>query len=148
MKIHCIRHEPFEGLAHIESWIKSHNGSYTCTHTYLNQQFPEDIDFDLLIIMGGTASVYQEKKHPWLKEEKEFVKKAIRGNLPILGICLGAQILADVLGAKVFPGVEKEIGWFPVRFNINELKEFSFLPKELNVFHFRLLLTFIKIREN
>lgn len=135
MKIHCVRHEPFEGLASIEDWITTNNGHLTYTYTYMNQQFPEEIDFDLLIIMGGTASTYDESAHSWLPEEKEFIGKALKKNKKIIGICLGAQLLANVLGAKIYPGKKKEIGWFPIQMNSDILEEFPFLPAEKEVFH-------------
>ncbi|MBB3111401.1 GMP synthase-like glutamine amidotransferase [Paenibacillus phyllosphaerae] len=66
---------------------------------------------DLLIIMGGPMSVYHEERHPWLPEEKAFVKRAIDAGKKVLGICLGAQMIAEVLGANVTRNPEKEIGW-------------------------------------
>lgn len=133
MKIHCIRHEPFEGPGIIEEWISRNNGQISFTHTYLNQQFPEESDLDILLIMGGTASVYDDL--PWLLEEKFFIANAIKKQKKVLGICLGAQLIASVLGAEVYPGEEREIGWFPVTFNTGELENLLFLPEKLNVFH-------------
>ncbi|MBN1952245.1 MAG: type 1 glutamine amidotransferase [Bacteroidales bacterium] len=133
MKIHCIRHEPFEGLAFIEDWINENQGRVSYTLTYLNQQYPEDTDFDLLIIMGGTASVYD--KHFWISEEKVFIRRAIENKKKILGICLGAQLLASTLGAKVYPGAEREIGWFPVSFRDEARKTIPVLPATSDVFH-------------
>jgi GMP synthase-like glutamine amidotransferase len=135
MKIHCIRHEPFEGLANINKWIQSNNHHLTYTHVYLNENFPLVDDFDLLIIMGGTASVYEKKSFPWLIKEKEFVQKVINEGKKVIGICLGAQMLADALESQVYKGTGKEIGWFPVEFNTSGLPELKFLPDKLKVFH-------------
>ncbi|MGD2034726.1 MAG: type 1 glutamine amidotransferase, partial [Bacteroidales bacterium] len=135
MKIHCIRHEPFEGLACIENWIISHDHSLTYTHTYLDQSYPPDIDFDFLIIMGGTASLYEKKNKVWLEGEKKFIQKAMDADKKILGICLGAQILAQILGAEVYPNKQKEIGWFDVRFHTGSVPELSFLPEKTETFH-------------
>jgi GMP synthase-like glutamine amidotransferase len=135
MRIHCIRHEPFEGLAAIKSWIQLKNHQLSYTHIYLNENFPPVDDFDLLIIMGGSASVYEKNLFPWLKEEKKFIQNAIKKDKKILGICLGAQLLADALGGKVFKSACKEIGWFPVKFNISGLPGLNFLPETLEVFH-------------
>jgi GMP synthase-like glutamine amidotransferase len=135
MKIHCIRHEPFEGLASIELWIRHNNHSLSYTRTYLHQRFPDEVSFDMLIIMGGTASIYERDKIPWLAAEKKFILKAVKAGKKVLGICLGAQILADLTGANVYSGLEKEIGWFPVKFNKRELPGFSFLPARTHVFH-------------
>ncbi len=76
---------------------------------------PAHDDFDLLVVMGGPMSVHDEREYPWLKLEKQFIEHALRAGKRILGICLGAQLLADVLGARVYRAKEKEIGWFPVR---------------------------------
>jgi len=135
MKIHCIRHEAFEGLANISKWIQLNNHQLSYTHIYLDEAFPSVDDFELLIIMGGMASVYEKKSHLWLIKEKEFVQKAINHGKKVLGICLGAQILADALGSKVYKAPFKEIGWFPLEFNINELPKLKFLPDKLEVFH-------------
>ncbi len=135
MRIHCIRHEPFEGLAEIESWIKSNNHHLTYTRTYLHQRYPDEITFDMLIIMGGMASVYEKKDHPWIASEKKFIKKVLDSQKKIIAICFGAQILAEVLGAKVYPNKFKEIGWYPVHFNTNILYGFSAFPEQMHVFH-------------
>jgi GMP synthase (glutamine-hydrolysing) len=135
MRIHCILHESFEGLATIEHWISKNKHTLTFTHLYLNETFPDPNGFELHIIMGGTASVYESGKYDWLKEEKLFLKMAIAHKCKILGICFGAQLLADVLGSKVYKGTHKEIGWFPVRFNKAECSNMTFLPDALNVFH-------------
>jgi GMP synthase-like glutamine amidotransferase len=65
--------------------------------------------------MGGPMGVYEEKKFPWLKEEKQFIKKAIEADKKVLGICLGSQLVAEALGASIYPNKEKEIGWWPVK---------------------------------
>lgn len=67
--------------------------------------------FDLLVILGGPMSVYQEEDYPWLLKEKSFVKKAIEMGKKVLGICLGAQLIAECLGASVHRTPNKEIGW-------------------------------------
>lgn len=70
--------------------------------------------FDWLIIMGGPMNIYEHKQYPWLVREKQFIKKAVKSGKIILGVCLGAQLLADVLGGKVTKNKYKEIGFFPV----------------------------------
>jgi GMP synthase-like glutamine amidotransferase len=135
MKIHCIRHEPFEGLACILNWINKHGHTLTFTHTHLNQSFPTEIDFDLLIIMGGTASLYDKKNKAWLKYESKFVSKALGANKKILGICLGAQIIAHVLGAEIYKNNKREIGWFETTFHDEGISIMPFLPKKIVPFH-------------
>jgi GMP synthase (glutamine-hydrolysing) len=135
MKVHCIRHESFEDVGCIKEWIINGNHKLTYTHIFLNEQFPVCSDFDFLIIMGGSASVYDTNKYPWLIDEIKLIKEAINNNKKILGICLGAQLVAKTLGADIYPGIQKEIGWFPVKFNKANLQTMSFLPEVLTTFH-------------
>ena len=69
---------------------------------------------DVLIVMGGAMNVDEEARHPWLADEKRFLRTAIDAGKPVLGICLGGQLIADVLGARVSRNRERELGWFDV----------------------------------
>jgi GMP synthase-like glutamine amidotransferase len=121
MKIHCLQHIENETLGNIATWIEEKNHELTKTLLYEEgHTFPDPGDFDLLLIMGGTMSVYQEEEYPWLRPEKDFVRKTIEAGKPILGSCFGAQMLAEVLGGKVSRNRFKEIGWHRVRSTVNE----------------------------
>ena len=135
MKIHCIRHEPFEGLASIEDWIKKNKHELSYTFTYLHQSFPIECNADLIIIMGGTASLYDSIHESWFLEEKQFLENCILKKTKVLGICLGSQILAHILGSRVYPGNTKEIGWFPVNFTPEINHGLQFLPDSIVTFH-------------
>lgn len=115
MKIHCLQHLKNETLGSIGTWASLKGHRLTKTFLYEKPDFPEPEDFDLLLIMGGTMSVYQEKEFPWLRPEKEFVKKVIDAGKPVLGSCFGAQLIAEVLGGKVTRNRFKEIGWHRVK---------------------------------
>jgi len=115
MKIHYLQHVPFEGPANIEAWAKSRSHDLTRTQLFLDEKLPEIAHFDWLIIMGGPMNIYELDKYPWLEREKEFISQAIAGDKIVLGICLGAQLMADVLGGKVRRNEYREIGWFPVK---------------------------------
>lgn len=137
LRIHYIQHVPFEKLGYIESWAVANNAELSVSKLYEAIEFPDLSEFDWLIILGGPMSVYDENYMLWFKAEKEFIESAIKADKTILGICLGAQILADVLGAKVYPNRKKEIGWFPVFLtefgrNFTPLNNF---PPSLTVFH-------------
>jgi GMP synthase (glutamine-hydrolysing) len=114
MRIHYFQHVPFEGLGTIQQWIESQGHSLGVTQFFRNSTFPKIEDIDLLIVMGGPMGVYDKNKFPWLIKEKEFISEVIGKNKKVLGICLGAQLIASALGAKVYPNTQKEIGWFPL----------------------------------
>ncbi|MCP4131494.1 MAG: type 1 glutamine amidotransferase [bacterium] len=128
-KIHYIQHVPFEDPACILDWAAKNDCEIQGTALYNGESLPEAMDFDLLLIMGGPMSIHDEEEYPWLKQEKMFVKKAIRENKKVIGICLGAQLIAQVLGAKVFQNQHREIGWFPVT------SREKFFPETFYAFH-------------
>jgi GMP synthase-like glutamine amidotransferase len=117
MRIHSLQHVAFEGLGSIQQYIAEGNYSHTCTHWYKGEQAPELNSFDVLIVMGGPMGAYDEDTLPWLAAEKLFIADAIAAGKKILGICLGAQLIACVLGAKVTRNNHREIGWLPISIN-------------------------------
>lgn len=114
MNLHAICHAPFEGLSNISVWAKERGHSVTESHLDQTVFFPSHSHYDCLIIMGGPMGAYDEDVYPWLIDEKRFIDEAISKDKLIIGACLGSQILADVLGGRVYPQQEQEIGWFPV----------------------------------
>jgi len=76
-----------------------------------------------VVVMGGPMGVYEQAQHPFLRDEIELIRCALRDRKPVLGICLGSQLLAAALGAKVTPGRQKEIGWFPVTLTLDGAKD-------------------------
>ncbi|MYC13454.1 MAG: amidotransferase [Gemmatimonadetes bacterium] len=114
MKLHYLQHVPFEGLGSIASWAKARRAQISRTRLFAGEALPSADEIDLLIVLGGPMGVYDERDYPWLIREKDFLKQAIDTGTHILGVCLGAQLIADVLGARVYPNDHKEIGWFPI----------------------------------
>ena len=115
MRFHALLHLQFEGLGMIQPWIQHHNHTLSETHFWTsNWELPALDSFDFLIVMGGSMNVDEEAEFPWLVQEKAFIADCIRANKRILGICLGAQLIARALGHKVGRSPKKEIGWFPV----------------------------------
>ena len=107
-------HVPYEGLGCIENWINTQGHSLSFTKFYESCILPDINTVDWLIVMGGNMSVYEEALYPWLSEEKQFIRQMIEANKVVIGICLGSQLIAEVLGALVFPNLKKEIGWFDI----------------------------------
>ena len=136
MKIHWFQHVPFEGLGAIEGWLLARGHTLTCTRFHAGETAPADVDaFDWLIVMGGPMNIYQYRDHPWLRAEKRVIRDAVAANKRVLGVCLGAQLIADALGGKVYQNAEREIGWFPVTaVPEGEVSVFAF-PEETPVFH-------------
>lgn len=114
MRIHYLQHVPFEGLSYIGKWFRSRRYSVSGTAFFADDGLPELSEFDCLVVMGGPMGVDDIAQYPWLTLEKRFIEQAIRSGKQVLGICLGAQLIAQVLGARVFKNNFKEIGWFPV----------------------------------
>lgn len=137
LRIHYFQHVSFEGLGNIEEWASMNGHELSATEFYLDPALPALDSFDWLVIMGGPMSVYDEQKHSWLVVEKQFIKQAIAGGKTVIGICLGSQLLAETLGAKVYPNDQKEIGWFPVEFTAGASSHqlFSNLKNAAMVFH-------------
>jgi GMP synthase-like glutamine amidotransferase len=135
MRVHVLQHVPFEGLGSIEAWLTDRQASVTFTRLYEPEaSFPPLGEIDLVIALGGPMSVNDEAQLPWLRAEKRFVAEAIASGKAMLGICLGAQLMANALGAPVYPGPDKEIGWFAVRAEPAVPGAFEF-PSNVDVFH-------------
>ncbi|MDX9702152.1 MAG: type 1 glutamine amidotransferase [Candidatus Auribacterota bacterium] len=137
MRIHYIQHVPFEDTAYIGEWAVFKHHKLTCTKMFENPVLPPADTVDWLIIMGGPMSVGEERLYPWLADEKRYIGRLIEQGKPVVGICLGAQLIANVLGAKVYRNRHKEIGWFPVNLTASAKKSavFSRLPDSFYAFH-------------
>lgn len=135
MHAHYLQHVPFEGLGSIEPWLKKSGYAITNTRLFQSVKLPDVHKIDLLIVMGGPMSVNDEGGYPWLVPEKKFIRCAIEAGKSVLGICLGAQLIAAALGAKVYRNSVKEIGWFPIQgISSNDKSIFKF-PDSIKVFH-------------
>lgn len=133
LKFHCLQHANFEGPAYIAEWVQQNGHDISYTKLYENQHFPSTGSFDVLIIMGGSMGANDEDKFHWIVSEKKFISEAIREKKKIIGICLGSQLLASTMGAKVYPNKEKEIGFFPISI-ANNHKIVEGFPKQVFVF--------------
>lgn len=135
MRAHYFQHVEFEGLGSIAPWLEAAGYEITNTKLFESAKFPDLKKIDLLVVMGGPMSVNDEDDFPWLVSEKQFIREAINSGKPVLGICLGAQLIASATGAKVYRNSLKEIGWFPIYgISSKDGSIFSF-PPSVKVFH-------------
>ncbi|WP_296809037.1 type 1 glutamine amidotransferase [Thiocapsa sp.] len=115
MRVQVLQHVPFEDIGSMASWFAARGITPNYTRFFDNGLLPPVDGLDLVIVMGGPMSVNDEAQLPWLRAEKQFLREAIARGVRVLGVCLGAQLIADALGARVYPNAEKEIGWFPIQ---------------------------------
>jgi GMP synthase (glutamine-hydrolysing) len=131
-------HAPFEGLGSIEGYFLSKGDNLSVTHLFeKDYTFPSLEEIDWLIVMGGPMGVYDISDYPWLIPEKTFIKSAIDSGKIVIGVCLGAQLIADVLEAKVYKNKYREIGWFPLTRNKEAKTSLlgNIIPESIITFH-------------
>ena len=114
MRLHSIRHVAHEGLGVIEPWALRRGMTLTETRPYAGEPFPEPADLDWLVVLGGPMGACDLGVIPWLADEVELMRRCVEAGVPVLGICLGGQLLARVLGAEVRRHTHPEIGWHRV----------------------------------
>ncbi len=137
MNIHFLQHVPFENLGALESWANQPGNKVTSTRLYEETKLPFVDLFDVLIILGGPMSVHDEDRYRWLIAEKALIKKAIEKGKKVIGICLGAQLIAEAMGGHVSLNAASEIGWFPVELTPEALNHTCFqgFSKSFSAFH-------------
>ena len=137
MKVHYLQHVPFEGPGSIGQWAGHRGFPLTSTKLYADENLPSSHDIEFLVVLGGPMNIYEEDRYPWLAREKRFIKGVIEHGGPVIGICLGAQLVAHVLGADIYPNPYKEIGWFSIhKTPAASASEFSSVfPESADVFH-------------
>jgi len=133
VRAHYLQHVPFETPGSILTWLAQQGASVTSTRLFEPHTLPAVDDFDLLVVMGGPMSVNDEATHAWLIAEKGLVREAIDNGRAVVGVCLGAQVIASALGCRVYRNASREIGWFPVSAAPGSVS--LRWPDELTVFH-------------
>ena len=134
MKVQILQHVPFEGPGSMAAWLAARRMEVGCTRLFAGDPLPRADQVDALVALGGPMSVNDEDALDWLRPEKQLVRDAVARGIPVLGVCLGAQLIASALGARVYPGAAKEIGWFPIRGLPDVAPRFQF-PAECLAFH-------------
>lgn len=115
MNIHFIQHVSFEHPGYLLQLAKQHGYNISFTKIFEQVNFPSINDIDMLVIMGGPMGVYEEEKYSWITEEKQFIRSVIDAGKKVWGVCLGSQMVAAALDARVYPHTEQEIGWWPIQ---------------------------------
>lgn len=113
-KVAIFQHADGEWIGSMRHWFAEKPFQLTTYRLDQNDPLPSVAEFDWLLIMGGPMSTYDETNYPWLIAEKQLIREAIEADKIVLGMCLGSQLIASALGAKVYPNTQQEIGWFPV----------------------------------
>lgn len=137
MRLHVLQHVAFENAAMIGDWAEARGHELAATELFGDQRPPGIDDFDLLAVMGGPMSVHDTSRFPWLSLEKDLLRQVVEVRKPLIGVCLGAQLIAEVLGGGVSRNPEPEIGWFPVSMT-EEGRRCAFtrhFPEEFTAFH-------------
>ena len=137
MRVHWLQHAEHEDLGCIAPWLAARDAQVSMTALWNGGTLPALDDIDALIVMGGPMNIHEHDEHPWLVPEKAFIRAAIDRGLPVLGICLGSQLIADVMGGPVTRNAHSEIGWFDVELNADGRREHLFAgwPDRFCAFH-------------
>jgi GMP synthase-like glutamine amidotransferase len=113
VRIHVIQHATFEDAGLIREWAAERGHDLT-SGLALTEEFPPSGQIDFLVVMGGPMGADDEVASPWLHAEKRYIAEAIASGRLVLGVCLGSQIIAEVLGGKIRRNAQREIGWYTV----------------------------------
>lgn len=137
MRLRYVQHVAYETPGTILQWAGERGFGVDATRLYAGEPPPSADELDWLVVMGGPMNVYEDEAYPWLPDEKALIDDAVAGGKVVLGICLGAQLLADVLGGRVTRNETPEIGWFPVTLTAPgwESRAFGRLPEEFLALH-------------
>lgn len=138
-QILIIKHIEIEGPGTLGDFLKQRGRQTETIELEKGDALPSVDECEAIVSLGGPMNVYEEDKYPFLKEEDKFLKQAIREGIPVLGICLGAQLLAKACGARVTKAPQKEIGWYEVKLTEETKTDslFGGLPERLNIFQWR-----------
>lgn len=138
MRLHTFEHDAWNfSRTNITRWAAKKGHSMSSTDVFTSDPLPELTDFDWLMVMGGSQHAWQEDINPWLLPEKRFISEALTAGKTVIGICFGAQLLAEALGGNLFANEQPEIGWYDVKLTADGRQSFLFkdLPETFSTFH-------------
>ncbi len=122
MSVLILKNIPAEGPGTIEDFLREQGIPYRIVELG-KEAIPPSGEFDTLVMMGGPMSVHDEEIYPYIKREMELVREFIAKGKRVFGVCLGAQIMAKALGAEVYAGPEKEIGWYDIELTEDGIRD-------------------------
>ena len=134
MQICVLQHVPFEELGNIQGWLEEKGATIRYCRLFAGDRLPAADEFDLFIILGGPMSANDERHYAWLADEKVCIRALVQSGKPVLGICLGAQLIAAAMGSRIYKNYTKEIGWFDIELTDVAVNPFA-LPTQMRVFH-------------
>ncbi len=126
MKVLILKNSPLEGPGTIEDFLKRRKAYYRIVEASLGEKILSLEEYEYLVVLGGPMGVYERDKYPFLKDVLLAMEKALKSGVRILGICLGAQLFAHLLGSRVYPGKTKEIGWLKIKATYEGLMDKTF----------------------
>jgi len=138
MRLHLLEHDAWNfSRTNITRWAAEKGHSLASTDVFKSAPLPDLSEFDWLMVMGGSQHAWEEDINPWLFPEKKFIAATVAAGKVVVGICLGAQLLAETLGGKLFTNEQPEIGWYEVDLTAEGRNSFLFkgLPETFTTFH-------------
>ncbi|MFQ5431006.1 MAG: type 1 glutamine amidotransferase [Nitrospinota bacterium] len=137
MKILAVKNISVEGPGTLGGFLEKSGCRMEIVNLEAGERLPENVDgYRLVLILGGPMNVYEENRYPFLRDELSLIESCVKSETKVLGLCLGGQLIARALGAKVTKNQKKEIGWFDLQFTDAGKTSplFSGLPEKLKVF--------------
>ena len=137
MRLHYVMHASFETPGVIEDWAKHKGFEFSGTRTYADEKLPKSSDVEFLIVLGGPQSPLFMDDYPYLVDEISLISEVIKERKPVIGFCLGSQLIAEALGARTRRSPEKEVGVFPIQLTAAGQSDaiLKHLPAQFDMLH-------------
>ena len=138
IRIHTLEHDDWNfSRTNITRWADKKGHRIESTDVFKSAPLPKLDGYDWLMVMGGSQHAWEEDINSWLAPEKDYIKEALSTGKVVIGICFGAQLLAEALGGSLFKNGQPEVGWYDVKLNEEGRRSFLFdgLPETFTTFH-------------
>ncbi len=135
MRFICLQHVWYDDAGYLEEWVKA----WGCELHYIDAKKPDDYPVlqgdDVLVVLGGPNSVQELPENKWMQQEVDYIKNAVNEKRKIIGICLGSQMLAHILGTEVSTLPKYEMGWAELNWHTSFLEDFDIDQLNIPMFH-------------